>query len=438
MPDHQDRPLHVFLCHAKEDKFAVHELSQRLKTEGWVDPWLDEERLLPGQDWDLEIQKQLDAADAVIVFLSDTAMKKEGYVHKELRLIYDISMSKPEGTIFVIPFRLEDCQPPRRFKLWQWGNYFGENKEATYQDLLCSLKERYQQKLQFEAEKRLREEKALAEITSLLAGTIQSIRKKYNVQPGKISPLPSSHTIYKFGEVEFVKVPAGKFLMGSSDSDKQAHDAEKPQHVVDLPYDFYIARFPITSEQFAAYLQAKGVKDPESKWQFPWEHDHPVVDVSWKDAMAYCQWLNDLRKGELPSGLILRLPTEAEWEKAARGVQGNMWPWGNIFDKSKCNTLEHSEIYTTPVGTYSPHGDAPYGCADMSGNVWEWTHSLSRDYPYDAQDGRESESVEDSRVLRGGSFAYGKEFARCASRRSDFFHPPIRTGFRVAVAPPLS
>lgn len=155
MPKSQNRSLRVFLCHAKEDKSVVRELYQWLDAEGWIDAWLDEERILLGQDWDLKIQKELDVADAVIVFISDIAMKKEGYVQKELRLIYDISLYKPEDTIFVIPLRLEDCQPPWRFRLWQWGDYFGEKKEITYQNLIQSLKQRYQQKLQLEVKENL-------------------------------------------------------------------------------------------------------------------------------------------------------------------------------------------------------------------------------------------------------------------------------------------
>jgi DNA segregation ATPase FtsK/SpoIIIE, S-DNA-T family len=150
-----DRPLRVFLCHASQDKPIVRELYQRLALESWIDAWLDEERILLGQDWDLKIQKELDAADAVIVFISDVAMKKEGYVQKELRLIYDIALNKPEDVIFVIPLRLEDCQPPWRFRLWQWGDYFGGKKDLTYYSLIQSLKKRYQQTLQLERKNNL-------------------------------------------------------------------------------------------------------------------------------------------------------------------------------------------------------------------------------------------------------------------------------------------
>jgi formylglycine-generating enzyme required for sulfatase activity len=167
--------------------------------------------------------------------------------------------------------------------------------------------------------------------------------------------------------------------------------------------------------------------------------------------MAYCQWLNNFLKAELPSGLVLRLPTEAGWEKAARWKaspsgrgqgQGEAleYPWGNTFDKNKCNTHEGGKGGTTPVGLFSPQGDSPYGCADMSGNVWEWTHSLNKAYPYNVMDGRENKKASGARVLRGGSFYSYERFARCAFRSAFviFDFGSNDRGFRVVASPVLS
>ena len=195
-------------------------------------------------------------------------------------------------------------------------------------------------------------------------------------------------------------------------------------------------------------MKSKGGEHPVNGWEK--KKDHPVVNVKWTDAMQYCQWLNTLLKAELPSGLLLRLPSEAEWEKAARWKpspsgrgQGEgeslEYSWGNEFDKNKCNISEGGKGSTTSVGIYSPQGDSPYGCADMSGNVWEWTHSLKKEYPYNVNDGREDEKSSAARVLRGGSFNYDGRDARCAYRGVNYINDRyLDAGFRVVASPNLS
>jgi hypothetical protein len=141
----ETRKLKVFLCHASQDKHIVRELYQRLNTEGWIDPWLDQEKLLPGQDWNLEIEKAVEAADAVIVCLSNTSVSKEGYIQRELKFVLDIALEKPEGTIFVVPLRLDDCELPRRLRSWQAVDYFPvEQKDRSFEKLLQSLRIRYE------------------------------------------------------------------------------------------------------------------------------------------------------------------------------------------------------------------------------------------------------------------------------------------------------
>ncbi len=136
-----ERKLRIFLCHASQDKPIVRELYQRLLAAGWIDPWLDEEKLLPGQDWDLEIEKAVEASDAVIVCVSSTSVVKEGYIQKELRQVLDIALQKLYGTIFVIPVRLDECELPRQLRDRQALDYFPESKRATaYDSLKASLK----------------------------------------------------------------------------------------------------------------------------------------------------------------------------------------------------------------------------------------------------------------------------------------------------------
>lgn len=137
----EDSKLKVFLCHASQDKPVVRELYQRLLTEDWIDPWLDEEKLLPGQDWNLEIEKAVEAAEAVVVCVSSTSVAKEGYIQKELRQVLDIALQKLYGAIFVIPVKLDDCELPRQLRDRQSLDYFPESRRAAaYERLKASLK----------------------------------------------------------------------------------------------------------------------------------------------------------------------------------------------------------------------------------------------------------------------------------------------------------
>jgi hypothetical protein len=131
-----------FLCYAKENIAEVRQLAVRLKAEGWIDPWLDEEDILPGQKWEDRVVKAVRESHAVIVFLSKVAVENEGFFHKELRLALDTAEEKPEGTIFIIPIRLDICDVPFRLNQYQYVDYFGNDlqKERVYKNLLASLK----------------------------------------------------------------------------------------------------------------------------------------------------------------------------------------------------------------------------------------------------------------------------------------------------------
>ena len=136
-----DHKLRVFLCHASQDKPVVRDLYQRLLAEGWIDAWLDEEKLLPGQDWNLEIEKAVEASDAVLVCVSSTSTAKEGYIQRELRQVLDIALEKLYGAIFVIPVRLDDCVLPRQIRDRQSLDYFpAANRVTAFDRLKASLK----------------------------------------------------------------------------------------------------------------------------------------------------------------------------------------------------------------------------------------------------------------------------------------------------------
>jgi formylglycine-generating enzyme required for sulfatase activity len=242
-------------------------------------------------------------------------------------------------------------------------------------------------------------------------------------------------------EPELILIPAGEFLMGSDpEKDKNADEDEQPRHTLYLP-GYYLAKTPVTNAQYAAFAKATDRERPKD-----WEggilpdgkEDHPVVEVTWHDAVAYCNWLAEV------TGKAYRLPSEAEWEKGARGTDGRVYPWGNEWDPKRCNSEEGSPGDTTPVDAY-PEGASPYGLLDMAGNVWEWTRSLwgkewgkpDFKYPYKPDDGRENlEAGSDvMRVLRGGSWFYDQRYARCASRyRSIPGGFGNLVGFRVVVS----
>jgi formylglycine-generating enzyme required for sulfatase activity len=243
-------------------------------------------------------------------------------------------------------------------------------------------------------------------------------------------------------EPEMILIPAGEFLMGSDPrQDKDTRDAEQPQHTLYLP-DYHLAKTLVTNAQYTAFVQATGHKQP-GHWTEgkppEGKEDHPVVNVSWYDAMAYCRWLAEV------TGKPYRLPSEAEWEKGARGSDGRIYPWGNQWDAKRCNADRGLQGDTTPVGAY-PQGASPYGLLDMAGNVWEWTQSLWGEnseqpafkYPYNPGNGRENLKASNDflRVLRGGSFDFSARRARCAYRGwsySNLFG--WNYGFRIAVSP---
>lgn len=199
---------------------------------------------------------------------------------------------------------------------------------------------------------------------------------------------------------EMILIPAGEFLMGPN------------KQPVYLPA-YYIDRTPVTNAEYKVFVDATGYSFPPHWRQgkpVPGTEDHPVVQVSWFDAAAYAQWAGK------------RLPTAAEWEKAARGTDGRIYPWGDVFDPTRLNCGEGGPFKTTPVGQYSPQGDSPYGVVDMAGNVYEWTN-----------DGSQVTTM----GIRGGCWLDGREQAQTFYVRR---HTPRRKndfiGFRCVMDAP--
>jgi serine/threonine-protein kinase len=206
--------------------------------------------------------------------------------------------------------------------------------------------------------------------------------------------------------IDWIAVPGGELWLGSDpQTDVWALRVELPAHVVTVA-PFSIARCPITNYQYGAFVAATGHpppphwdggKAPEDKSQ------HPIVNISWHDAVAFCGWAH------------VALPTEPQWELAARGTNGRIWPWGSERPTPlRCNYgLKVGS--TTPVDLF-PAGASPFGVLDMAGNAWEWTRSLWTRYPYAADDGREDLTAAGLRTVRGGSYDSPARHVRCAHR----------------------
>jgi len=200
-----------------------------------------------------------------------------------------------------------------------------------------------------------------------------------------------------------VPVPAGPFTMGTQTGPRD----ERPAHQVELG-PFGIERTPVTNGQFARFLNVRGGAGPGGRRFYDIDDrdarihlrdgsyvadagfaDHPAVEVTWPGAREHCAWVGR------------RLPTEAEWEKAARGVDGRTFPWGDEPPDAERARFRAGWNETAPVGSF-PRGASPYGVLDLSGNVWEWVSSLYRPYPYDPADGREDPEANGERATRGG------------------------------------
>ncbi len=231
---------------------------------------------------------------------------------------------------------------------------------------------------------------------------------------------------------EMVLIPAGAFLYGSRESDKFALDNEMPRKTIDLPA-FYMDVYPVTNKQYADYLnkiqpdseqlerliKPEGgslnercrIKKEKGKYKVDKGYEtHPVIYVTWHGASEYAKWAGK------------RLPTEQEWEKAARGHDGRMYPWGNRFNNTLCNAEESGLGRISKVDRF-PEGSSPFGCFDMSGNVWEWTDSF-----YDDD--------KETYILRGGSWNFNHKFCRSAFRKRELpFNRNNDIGFRCAKNP---
>jgi formylglycine-generating enzyme required for sulfatase activity len=284
-------------------------------------------------------------------------------------------------------------------------------------------------------------------------------------------------------DVVWCEVPAGPFVMGTQEQDIPAllekyggdrgwYELETPQHKPNLPA-YSIGKYPVTNVQLQAFVKAGGYREQrywvEAKAAQCWQDgmikrtflrrieegekewveekantpkdfgepfnlsNHPAVGITWYEAVAFCRWLTERLQetGEIRSDQEVTLPTEAQWEKAARGQDGRIFPWGDGFDEAKCNVSETGIGATSAVGIF-PAGASPCGAQDMSGNVWEWCRTKWRDSYREPAD--ESLEGDVAWMLRGGSWDGNRDYVRCAVRYGDDPYKSFKFfGFRLCL-----
>ena len=428
----------IFFSYSREDLVAMHRIKQALQ-QGGVSVWTDE-NLTPGtSNWMRAIDRNLKKCDAVVVLLSPAAYKSKWV---------DSECGKAEAygkEIFplLIKGEPEDAVP---LSLWFYQRIDLRRKfDGGVLTLIKTL--------------RLR---GFCNDDSMTGGKKQHLETPAEIsQP--IVDVPGNEltvTLARGVEMVFVRVPAGGFWMGSDEDEPDADDDEKQRHKVYLDV-YWIGKYPVTNAQFAAYVKATGYKTSAEKIGYSWVwdfekkegkkvngiywrkpqidqngiakiSDHPVVHVSWKDAQAFCLWASRV------SGYSIYLPSEAEWEKAARSVDGRKYPWGNEKPNSRLLNFNMNIGGTTAVGSY-PGGVSPCGALDMAGNVWEWMADWYGEDYYQKSPPRNptGPSKGEYRVLRGGSWDYNERNVRSAYR--NWFNPDLRNsdflGFRCATSP---
>lgn len=436
-PEEESHLLQVFLCHSSHDKPLVREIYKKLESENWIDPWLDEKKILPGQDWDMEIEQAVEAADAVIVFLSTGSITKEGYVQRELKFVLDIAQEKPEATIFIIPLRLDNCKPPRRLRTWQYVDYFpSEQREETYQRLIKSLRVRYNQKF------------------SITPPPKPPERPKPPINLLKVIPTNTEVTLQNWSGLP---ISSAYVYVGDMGSTSPHFFRQKDSHLAVLFADtsvigeaFLVDKYAVTCEQYCNFLndlsenglvqtQVKGdeycalsaghtlVIDCLDRWKkpvqkdMPWLHAPkpfgityqgecwkplpesellPVTLVTWWGARLYSLWAHDAHTIPTPDASTY-LPTTNQWLAAAQWDSTThtrrRYPWGdnwnhlivnfsgyysarNVTEADwkilwASNSLAYERTRPVPVADI-PKNVSPVGCIQMIGNAWEWTTGL--------------------------------------------------------------
>jgi serine/threonine-protein kinase len=371
----------------------VRELCGQLRQDGF-DPWLDEQQLLPGQDWDLEVANAVKTSDAVIVCLSQASVSKVGYVQKEIRRILEAAEYRPEGRTFVIPVRLEDCPLPNRLAQWQSADLFVSGGYERLREGLQTGSDKDGNAINGAPapaagalpSKTSRNRRgilagfaiiAVAAGGSLIAVYFRNLNRAPDTASG-ITPVTQEQETVPPG---MIRIPGGRFLMGRNGSPDAV---SAPAHEVSVqPFDLDLE--PVTNAGFQAFATSAKLA---TTWAPAGGANWPATQVSWDDAESYCLAAKK------------RLPTEAEWEFAARGTDGRLYPWGEGFQADAVNFSGTNIGHPEPVGSRKTNR-SPLGVLDMSGNVWEWCSDEYQPYSGAAAAFRIPNGA---KTIRGGSY----------------------------------
>jgi formylglycine-generating enzyme len=386
-------PRQVFVSHAHQDAELAQRLAADLEARGFA-VWIAPDSIRPGEKWVEAISRGLDESGIFVVLLTEHAVASR-WVRDETNVAIEL---RNEGLVDFVPLQLRACNLPALWRAYQRIPF--RSYEAGLAQLLAALND------EPPPPPPARPPKPVSFDASIPSGDVW-----INPQDG----------------AEYVRIPAGEFLYGE----------EKQRLHLD---EFWMQKTPVTNAEFKRFIEAGGYANPDywqeaavagrwqdgkyvdyggstrtqpvywndTKWNQP---DHPVVGVSWWEALAYARWAG------------VRLPTEAQWEKAARGTDGRAYPWGDEWDPARVNTQESGIKQTTPVTRYAQKGASPYGVVDMAGNVWEWCSTRwGFSDPYTPDDGREGLRGGDDvlRVIRGGSWYLDETWARCAARLRNY------------------
>jgi formylglycine-generating enzyme required for sulfatase activity len=414
--------MNIFISHSSQDAAWCQSFVAALRAAGYT-CFFDEDSIPGSAAWVASIERGVQSCDLFMLILTPAAWASQ-WVQDERQLAQ--ARHKP----FLTVQHIDTPDVDGFLTIRQWINAVSLDPTATAQ-------------------------RALAELARLVPAPTASAPSPVQALPS-ISQIPLPSRLarlgfqgYVVGGIEVIvppvcDVPAGPFAMGSDKQhDPHAYENEIPQYDIFVPA-FQIGTYPLTVAEYACAVRAGAVKEPQTidipqnvDWAVPesrgtpltWQvqqqrPDHPIVCIDWHQVKEYAAWLGQV------THQLWRLPTEAEWEKAARGTDGRIYPWGDEWDKTTANTSDGGPGMTTPVGSYADKDDtSPYGVHDMAGNVWEWTSSIYQSRPPYRGDVAEKEADTTSyRVLRGGSWIYDQLYARVTFRH---INHPMRTNLGI-------